>query len=62
MELKLRLTRKGCLAVHLMPKYTGKKLEDAIERIMRRGPRNKHEIQAVWLANAEEFSDKLIPY
>lgn len=58
--MELRITRVGCLAVHLMPTYRGKKLENAVARIVRDGPRNKFERAAVERANAEDLRDAKI--
>lgn len=53
----IRITRRGCLAVHLMPRYHGDELEEAVERIMRSGPRDEYERKAVKLANEDIVSD-----
>jgi len=51
MSNAFRLTRAGCLAVHLMPTYRGVKLENAVKRIVKNGPRDKFEQGAVLHAN-----------
>lgn len=61
MEQKtFRITRAGCLAVHLMPEYSDKKLQDAVKRIMERGPHGKFEREAVRKANLNDCQDPLI--
>lgn len=56
MEVKaLRITRLGCLAVHLMP-FDGD-LYAAVERIVKDGPKDEREREAVRLANAKEMPD-----
>ena len=60
--MNLRITRRGCLAVHLMPKYHGARLENAVERIARYGDcRNEHEREAMRLANGEISRDPEFP-
>jgi hypothetical protein len=56
-EKAIRVTRAGCLAVHLMPDYHGRKLSEAVKRIMKSGPRTEFELQAVRKANAETLPD-----
>lgn len=53
--MDLQITRAGCLAVHLMPKYHGRKLSNAVKRIMESGPRDEYEREAVEKANAENL-------
>ena len=60
MKKLLRLTRVGCLAVHLMPTYTGATLTKAVKRIVRCGPRGKFERDAVQRANLEHSPDPKI--
>ena len=56
-----RINRRGCLAVHLMPKYTGRSLTAAVKRIERGGPRDEYEREAVRKANLEKCgNDPLI--
>lgn len=55
MSKELRITRAGCLAVHLMPEYHGRKLSNAVKRIMASGPRDKYERAAVAKANADDL-------
>jgi hypothetical protein len=57
MEKSIHITRAGCLAVHLMPDYHGRRLTEAVKRIMKSGPRTEGELQAVRKANAEKLSD-----
>lgn len=52
----LKITRLGCLAVHLMPKYQGRKLEAAVKRIAAKGPADEYEREAVVKANGESVS------
>lgn len=62
MNQDFKLTRRGCLAVHLMPKYHGKRLENAVERIATTGDcRNKTEVSAMGLANAEKLDCPKFP-
>ncbi len=64
MAAEYRLTRAGCLAVHLMGTgqvYHGKRLEMAVKRIMERGPDGPYERHAVRLANEDDVDDPLIP-
>lgn len=56
-EQTFRINRRGCLAVHLMPKYHGIKLENAVERIEKHGPRDKYEQGAVLAANEDDCGD-----
>ena len=55
-----RITRAGCLAVHLRTQYRGDQLVRAVERIVRDGPTTKHEREAVRLANLEKMDDPVI--
>lgn len=50
---QIRITRLGCLAVHLMPEYHGRRLDNAVKRIAKSGPANAHEARAVAMANAD---------
>lgn len=61
MQRSIQITRAGCLAVHLMPTYTGRRLSNAVKFIMAHGPRNDVELEAVNKANAETLPDKQIP-
>jgi hypothetical protein len=57
----MRITRTGCLAVHLMPRYHGRSLAIAVVRIVANGPRDEQDREAVRLANADDCgSDPLI--
>lgn len=61
MNKELYITRAGCLAVHLMPKYHGRQLENAVTRIMERGPKDKYEQSAALKANTDNVAGELIP-
>jgi len=52
-EKTYQITRAGCLAVHLMPEYHGRKLQNAVSRIAAHGPKNEFERRAVRMANGE---------
>lgn len=57
-----RLSRRGYLAVELMPEYRGKKAENAIKRITEKGEcNNKKELSAMLAANAADFPDPKFP-
>lgn len=58
--MELVITRAGCLAVHLMPKYHGRKLENAVKRIMEHGPSDKYEQEATFKANAAKVGQPLL--
>lgn len=50
----MRISRLGCLAVHLMPTYHGRTLASAVRRIAASGPKNKFEQSAVLMANRDD--------
>ena len=60
-ETAFKLTRKGYLAVELMPCYHGKELENAVERIAQGKCRNQFERDARTKANFADFPDRQFP-